>query len=191
MYIRAMQDSIRRILSKILSDRYEDQCSQIKPGVYKCCGNEYVLALYKVKNWSLNIHELTHLDYIFNLKKFLDVFSLEHCRSLFLTDVELVDIDRYLAKLNQTIQTKLLELELDKTNVKLKTYIEKLLENRSKVLKGLRPIKVLNVIALTCNKNVSIRDLDKVIHNAENVLNMDLDPITDSRYAEAIAKFCS
>lgn len=85
---------------------------------------------------------------------------------------------------------KLIELETDKTNVKLQNYVRRLIETRKKILIGIRPIRITNLVALVCNNNVNLKDLDKVMINAKNVLNIDLDPLIERKYAEVITNFC-
>lgn len=190
MYMRIFENFIKRTITNILGGNSREDCRYLRPGIYSC-NNKNILALYRVRDWSINLYELSHLDYIYNLRRFLDVFHIEQCRISFLTDIEPINIDEYLSKLNRRIQIKLTELELDKTNVRLRNYLEKLIEVRKKVLMGINPIRAMIIIALTCENNVDLRDLNKYIHNVETALNIDLDPVLDRRYAEALANFRS
>lgn len=192
MYIKVLEKVVRKKLAEALRyGSFNERCKHVKPGVFSCCNNEFILALYKVKDWPLGIHELSHVDYVYCLRRFLDVFQIESCRTIFYSDIEPLDINEYLAKLNRKIQMKLIELELDKTNVRLRNYVERLIENRKKVLMGIRPIKITNFVALACSNTVDLRDLDKLVSNAKTVLNVDLDPIVEQEYAEILANFRS
>lgn len=191
MYVKMVRDSIEKILSKTTQrTRYSSLCSYVKPGVFECRNGEYVVALYRIKHWAADIHALSQLEYIYSLKRFLDVFQIENCRSIFLADVEPLDASSYITKLDNKLQMKLIELEMDKSNVKLQNYVKKLIETRKKILMGVKPIKITNIVALVCNNNVDPRDVDKVVINVKNVLNIDLDPLIERRYAEAVANFC-
>lgn len=189
MYAKMLGDLIKRRLSNPIATAYRTSCTYVKPGIYSCCDNRYVIALYKVKSWSFSVYDLSHLEYLYYFKRFLELFQVEGCRTIFFTDIEPVDVDKYMAKLNRKLQTKLVELELDKSNVKLQTYIERLQEIRKKVLMGIKPVKLLNIIALACNGNAEFRVLESLANSAKSVFNMDLEPIVDRRYAEVIVNF--
>lgn len=164
----------------------ESICRISESGVFVC--GKYYVALYKIKEWSINIHELTYLDYVYSVKKFLDVFNIENCKTVFYTDVEPVNVDEYLSKLNHAIQMKLVELEIDKANTKLRSYIEKLMDTRKRVLMGIKPVKSSNIIAVVCN-NISLSDIEKIMYKAKSFLDIDLEPILEPHYADFLINF--
>lgn len=164
-------------------------CNYVKPGILSCYNNEVIVALYNVKNWSTDMHDLTQLDYVHNLRRFLEILHIENCRQILLTDIESINTEKYLKKLDQNLQMKLVELSIDKTNVKLRNYVEKLLETRKKVLMGIKPIKTISVMALVCPGNINLKDVENIPLNAKNILNLNLEPILESRLAEVLLNF--
>ncbi|MEM1541564.1 MAG: hypothetical protein QW101_01840 [Ignisphaera sp.] len=185
-----IKDMLKKGLNLITGCRSgRTSCRGIKPGVFKC--NEYLVALYRIKDWSINIHELTYLDYVYNLKKFLDVFNTEFCQTIFYTDIQPVDVNKYLSKLNHMMQMKLVELELDKANTRLRSYIEKLLDIRKRVLMGIKPVKSSNIIAMICSNRVDSDNINNVAYKAKNVLDIDLEPLLETHYAEIFLNFRS
>lgn len=188
MYLNTVKDFLKRGFSLAKGCHNTTiVCGNIRPGQFRC--GEYIVALYRIKDWSINVHELTYLDYIYNLKRFLDVFNTDFCRTIFYTDIEPVGIDEYLSKLNHTIQMKLVELELDRANTRLRSYIEKLLDIRKRVLMGIKPVKSLNIIAIVCSNKAHSDTIDKIVYKAKNILDIDLEPVIESRYAEFLLNF--
>jgi len=185
-----IKDMLKKGLNLIAGCRSDrTSCRNIKPGIFRC--NEYFVALYRIKDWSINIHELTYLDYVYHLKRLLDVFNMELCQTIFYTDIQPVDVNKYLSKLNHMIQMKLVELELDKANTRLRSYIEKLLDIRKRVLMGIKPVKSLNIIAMLCSNRVDSDDISKVVYKAKNILDIDLEPVLETHYAELFFNFRS
>lgn len=192
MYIKTLIKSINKVLAKAVHHHNvgtTSLCSYIKPGILEC-DNNVVVALFRVKDWVINIHDLTQLDYVHNMRKFLEILYVENCREILLTDIELVDVDKYFKKIDRDLQMKFVELSVDKANVKLRNYIEKVLEVRKKVLMGIKPIKALNIVALVCSSNVNLKDVEKIPLNAKNMLNMYLEPVLEDRLAEILLNFC-
>jgi len=190
MYMKTFTQSLIRTLTRVTHRGKEysiSLCRYVKPGIHLC--NDEIIALYKVKNWSLSIHDLAYLDYLHNLRKFLEILYVENCRQILMTDIELVDTDKYLKKLDQSLQLRLVELSVDKTNIKLRTHIEKILENRKKVLMGIKPVKTVSIVALLCPNTVNIKDIERVPLNAKNILNISLEPIVEDMLARAILNF--
>ncbi|MEM1526857.1 MAG: hypothetical protein QXZ41_04450 [Ignisphaera sp.] len=191
VYSKTFVKLLEEAFSKILSiNSSTPVCDYVKPGIFACNEGKYIVALYKVKNWSTDVHTLTQLDYVYGLRRFLELFHIEGCESVFLTDVEYVDADDYMSKLNRKLQMKLVELELDKSNVRLRDYVEKLLEIRKKVLMGIRPIKTSSLVALVCRRNVNLKDIEGIPFDAKNLLNLHLESVLEHRVAEAVINFC-
>ncbi|MEM3980536.1 MAG: hypothetical protein QXF79_04685 [Ignisphaera sp.] len=156
---------------------------------FTCHEDKYIVALYRVKDWPIDVHTLTQLDYVYGLRRFLELFRIEGCKLVFLTDVEYIDIDDYMSKLNHKLQIKLVELELDKSNIRLRDYVEKLLDIRKKVLMGIKPIKTSCIIALVCRHNVNLKDIEKIPLDAKNMLNLHLEFVLEYGIAEAVVNF--
>lgn len=191
MYSKTFAKLLGEVFSKILSiNSSAPVCDYVKPGIFACSEGEYIIALYKVKNWSIDVHTLTQLDYVYGLRRFLELFHIEGCESVFLTDVEFVDADDYASKLNRKLQMKLVELELDKSNLRLRDYVEKLLETRRKVLMGIKPVKTSSLVALVCHRNVNLKDIEGIPFDAKSLLNLHLESVLEHRVAEAIVNFC-
>lgn len=190
MYLKILENAIRKTVTKVLAPRsFIEYCEHLKPGIFKCHDHGPIIALHKINGWSLDFHGLSNLDYVYNLKRFLEAFHIENCKTIFYSDVEPINVNEYLSKLNRKIQMKLIEFELDKTNIKLRNYIERLIETRKKVLMGIRPIKVMNIVALVCDNSTDVEKLEKLVHSAKNMLNIDLDPVNEQRLAELIINF--
>lgn len=192
MYSKTLAKILGRAFEKILPHSNCNSttvCNYVKPGIFVCHENKYIVALYKVKNWPVDVHTLTQLDYVYGLRRFLELFRIEGCKLVFLADVEYVDTDDYMSKLNHKLQMKLVELELDKSNVRLRDYVEKLLEVRKKVLMGIKPIKTSNIIALVCRHDINLKDIEGIPIDAKNMLNLHLEFVLEHRIAEAIINF--
>lgn len=191
MYMKILTRSLSSILAKVIqcNDTFNSSlCKYVKPGILSC-NNEVIIALYKVKDWSLSIHDLAQLDYVYNLRKFLEILQVENCRQILLTDIEIIDSDKYFKKIDHDLQTRLIELSVDKTNVKLRNYIEKILETRKKILIGIKPVKTLSIVALVCPNTINLRDLEKVPSNAKNILNLSLEPVVEDKLALTLLNF--
>uniref|UniRef100_A0A7C2Z8W7 Uncharacterized protein n=1 Tax=Ignisphaera aggregans TaxID=334771 RepID=A0A7C2Z8W7_9CREN len=191
-YIKVFEDTAKIVLAKSLRGGRQSNsgCNYLKPGIFLCFDGQYLMALYRVNRIGMNILSLSQLDYVYFLKRIIDVFHIEGCRCTFLTDIEPVNTEDYVNNLNRKLQMKLVELEADKSNVKLRSLVENLLEVRKKILMGITPARIANIVALVCAKSVGTEKLMEVGTRARNLLSMDLEPVTNLGLAEAIANFC-
>jgi hypothetical protein len=86
-----------------------------------------------------------------------------------------VNIDKYLTTVDSKLQMKIVEIEQDKANTRIRASIEKLLEVRRRVLSGIIPIEISNTIAIVCKDlGVYRESMTKIPKLAKQILNISL-----------------
>lgn len=169
-----------------------DECNIVKPGVFKCrIGGAYSLvALYTISSGGTSVSDLDYTDAVYHMKRFLNIFSMPGCRTIMHFSLQPIDVDSYISEINRKLQMKLVELDLDKSNTKLRSYVEKLISVRRRVLMGMTPVSVSNIIAFICSDNSSnIEKLTSFEHSARSSLNITIAPIVDPMKVYRIINF--
>ncbi len=176
----------------IVGDTPTSRCSAIKPGIFKCKSNNVnsIVALYTISGSNIPINDLEYIDIVYHMKRFLNLFSIPGCRTVAYFSLQSVNMDNYISQINHKLQMKLVELELDKSNTKLRNYIEKLIDIRRRILKGVTPIDVSNIIAFICSDDISnVERLSNIEYSAKNSMNIVLKPVMDPLKAQHIVNF--
>uniref|UniRef100_A0A7C5XNI5 Uncharacterized protein n=1 Tax=Ignisphaera aggregans TaxID=334771 RepID=A0A7C5XNI5_9CREN len=189
--VTALQQ-LRYTLVKHTTKNFVVDCNAIKPGVFRCKTDALsnIVALYTISGNIISIKDLSLIDATYHVKRILDLFSIPGCETITYFSLKPVDIDNYISKINHKLQMKLVELELDKSNTKLRSYVERLIDTRRRVLKGIKPIDISSIIAFICNDSQSyIEILSSIEHSAKNSMNIELKPVTDPMKAVYIANF--
>jgi hypothetical protein len=152
-------------------------CEEIYRGIYRC-GNGYdskLVALYTIEDADIRIDELEYLDLLSHLKRYINTVTPPGCRLITLSKIELVNIDKYLTTVDSKLQMKIVEIEQDKANTRIRASIEKLLEVRRRVLSGIIPIEISNTIAIVCKDlGVYRESMTKIPKLAKQILNISL-----------------
>lgn len=170
----------------------DNKCSAIKPGIFRCrVGSvDNIVALYTISGGSIPVNDLEYTDAVYHMKRFLNLFSVPGCRTITYFSLQPVNIDSYISEINRKLQMKLVELDLDKSNTKLRGYVEKLIGIRRRILKGMIPIDVSNIIAFICSDDsFNVERLTNIEYSAKNSMNVVLTPVTDPMKARQIINF--
>lgn len=168
-------------------------CEPIRPGIFRCrAGSESELvALYEVADVRQDMSELTHVDAVYYLKRFVQFFSMPECRLVTYATLVALDSNKYLEELNRRLQMKLIELEMDKANTRLKTAIERMMEIRRRVLEGVSPLEVNALFSVLCKDSPQNEEkLLSLRQAAKGILGLELKPVGDAFIASALLNFC-
>jgi len=168
-------------------------CNIIKLGVYKCSsrGKEQILALFTFTN-SMHIEDLSNEDVVYILRKLLNSLYIQDCKVSIYTSLEPVDIERYLSELNRKLQMKLIELELDRANTKLRSDVERIIETKRKILRNIPPISIENIIAVVCKPDkeyLLLNAIEKMPLTLKSSFGINIKPIVNISLASLIANF--
>ncbi len=183
---------LRHTLIKHITKNLAMDCNAIKPGIFRCKTDTLsnIVALYTISSNTISIKDLSLIDATYHVKRILDLFSIPGCETITYFSLKPVDIGNYISKINHKLQMKLVELELDKSNIKLRSYVERLIDIRRRVLRGVKPVDVSSIVAFICNDNQSyIEILSSIEHSAKNSMNIELKPVTDPMKAIYITNF--
>lgn len=168
------------------------KCSAIKPGIFRCESNgvNSIVALYTISSGNIPINDLEYIDIVYHMKRFLNLFSIPGCKTVTYFSLQPINIDSYISQINHKLQMKLVELELDKSNTKLRSYVEKLIDIRRRILRGVTPIDLSNIIAFICSDDMSnVERLSNIEYSAKNSMNIILKPVMDPLKALHILNF--
>ncbi len=195
MIIDYMVTFIYKFINRFYTKASNVSCNIIKPGIYKCSNGEkeQILALFTFVN-SMHIEDLSNEDVVYILKKFLSSLYIQDCRVSIYTSLEPVDIEKYLSDLNRKLQMKLIELELDKANTKLRSDVERILETKRKILKNIPPISIENIVVLTCKterEHIILDAIEKIPLTLKSTFGINTKPVTDISLASSIVNFCT
>jgi len=186
---------IYKFINRFYTRASNVSCNIIKPGIYKCSNGEkeQILALFTFAN-SMHIEDLSNEDVVYILRKLLNSLYIQDCRVSIYTSLEPVDIEKYLSELNRKLQMKLIELELDKANTKLRSDVERIIETKRKILKNIPPISVENIVALTCKTDkeyILLNAIEKIPSTLKSAFGINTKPVINMFLASSIANFCT
>lgn len=174
---------LKYTISKYISrNSFSDRCSVVKPGIFRCevDGLSKIVALYTVSGNNTPISDLNCTDILYHVKRLLSLFSVPGCKTITYFSLQPVNIDEYISQINRRLQMKLVELELDKSNTKLRSHVERLVDIRRRVLRGVTPVDMSNVIGFICSDSPSyIETLSAIEYTIRSSMNVALKPITD------------
>lgn len=176
----------------VLRKKGEPLCEELERGIYRC-SNAYeseLVALYTIENADVRIDELAYTDFLNHLKRYISTIIPPGCYLITLSRIGLVNVDRYLSHIDSKLQMKIVELEQDKANTRLRASIENLLEVRKRVLSGVIPIEISNTIAIVCKDLSTYREsLAKVPKLAKQILNISMKSVRAPIIAAQIINF--
>ncbi len=199
---RSLSPSINRVLSllskarKIPTILFKTNnvvaCIEVGRGIYRC-GDNYkskLVAFYTITDVGIRLEELELIDIVTHLKKLVNALVPPGCSIVTLSKIEPVNVDKFLSAVNTKLQMKLVELEQDKANTRLRSSLEKLMETRKKVLSGITPVTIENIVAVMCDDLELYREqLKKIPKIAEHVLNIKLKAVKNPQLASYITNF--
>lgn len=185
---------MHRFFSRFHTGVSNVNCNIIKPGVYKCNNSEeeQIIALFTFTN-SMHIEDLSNEDVIYILKKLLNSLYIQDCKVSIYTSLEPMDIEKYLSDLNRKLQMKLIELELDKANTKLRNDVERILETKRRILKNIPPMTIENIAIMTCKsdkEHIILNAVEKIPSSLRSVFGIMVKPVINIFLASSIANFC-
>lgn len=183
---------IRYIVSNIVRNPTIGKCHAVKPGIFKCeaDGIGSIIALYTISSCTAPVNELEYTDIVYHVKRFINLFTIPGCKTVTYFSLHPVNIDSYISQINHKLQMKLVELDFDKSNTKLRSYVEKLIDVRRRILRGITPVDVSNIIAFICGDDASyIEKLSTIEYTARNTMNIVLKPVVDPLKALHIINF--
>lgn len=137
------------------------KCEEIGKGVYRCYSNSEtkLAALYSVEDSFIRIEEIEYIDFLTHLKRYINTLAPPGCLLVTISSVAPLNPDSYLTKINSKLQMKLIELESDKTNTRLRSLIERLIEIRKRVLSGMMPIETSVIATVICRDTKAHEDM--------------------------------
>ena len=190
----SIKEMIRRI-TKICVLRYrkEDLCEEIDGGLYRCFDgyNQWIVTLYTLEESFIRVEELEYIDFLNHLKKYITTLIPPGCSLLTVSSIRPINVDKYLSSIGHKLQMKLIELESDKSNTRLRDTIERLIEIRKRILSGIIPVETSNLIAVICrDAEINKTLLKRIPHVAKQVLGVTLRSVSDMRKAIEVINFC-
>ncbi|MEM0214169.1 MAG: hypothetical protein QW348_07990, partial [Ignisphaera sp.] len=98
--------------------------------------------------------------------------------------------DSYLSKINSKLQMKLVELESDKANTRLRSLVERLMEIRKRVLSGMIPIETSVLAAVICRDTKAYEDmLVNMPQVSKQILGISLKSVRDFEKISQLINF--
>jgi hypothetical protein len=167
-------------------------CIEVERGIYRCSDSykSKLVAFYTITDVSIRLEELELIDIVTHLKRLVNALAPPGCSIVTLSKIEPVNVDKFLSTINTKLQMKLIELEQDKANTRLRSSLEKLMETRKKVLSGITPVTIENIVAVICDDLELYREqLKKIPKIAEQVLNIKLKAVKNLQLANYITNF--
>ncbi len=185
---------IYKLFNKFRIGTSNVNCDIMRPGIYRCSngGEERIIALFTFAN-NMHIEDLSNEDTVHILKRFLNSLYIHDCKISVYTSLEPVDIEKYLSDLNRKLQMKLVELELDKANTRLKSDVERIFEIKRKILGNIPPVAIENIVVLACKpdkEHIILKAIEKIPTSLKPVFGIVMKPVTNNFLASSIANFC-
>ncbi|MEM0026798.1 MAG: hypothetical protein QXT53_02510 [Ignisphaera sp.] len=183
--------TLPRLFSKRIHGR-DFKCEEIRRGVYRCYSRSEtkLVALYNVEDSLVRIEEMEYIDFLTHLKRYISTLAPPGCSLVTISSVVPLNPDSYLSKINSKLQMKLVELESDKTNTRLRNLIERLIEIRKRVLSGVMPIETSILAAVICRDTKAHEDmLMNIPRISKQILGISLKGVRDLERISQIINF--
>ncbi len=159
---------MRFLVSRSEGDRCRSE------GTYLICRygvKDYTICRIRILRVSKSIEEFDPREISLMYAKFLGILSRYGCRACIHVDVEPIDVDRFVRKIESEIQVKLVEKEYDPSNMRIRKRLEYLVSLRRKILRGSRPCSISSVIDIVCPLS-NVESVILVIEELMRVLSM-------------------
>lgn len=167
-------------------------CEEIRKSVYRCHNNSNakLVALYTIEDSFVRIEEMEYVDFLTHLKRYINTLAPPGCILMTVSSTGVLSPDSYLSKINSKLQMKLVELESDRTNTRLRSLVERLIEIRKRVLSGVMPVETSILTAIICDDARTYEDmLINIPQIAKHVLGISLKRVRDAGKALQIINF--
>ncbi|MCC6045217.1 MAG: hypothetical protein LM572_00335 [Ignisphaera sp.] len=191
--VKAISISLGNSLRRLISWKNRSLCEELSRGIYKCSDDHSskLIALYTIEEANIRLEELEYLDFLSHLKRYLNTIIPPGCHLMTLSKIEPINTDKFLSNIDGKLQMRLVELEQDKANTRLRASIEKLLEVRKRILSGMIPFEISSIIAIVCRDlNIYRESLVKIPGLAKQMLNISLSHVKNPGIATQLSNFC-
>ncbi|MEL9939435.1 MAG: hypothetical protein QXH86_00205 [Ignisphaera sp.] len=183
--------TIPRLFSKRIYGK-DFRCEEIRRGVYRCYSRSEarLVALYSLEDSFARIEEMEYIDFLTHLKRYISTLAPPGCSLVSISSVTPLNPDSYLSKINSKLQMKLVELESDKANTRLRSLVERLMEIRKRVLSGMIPIETSVLAAVICRDTKAYEDmLVNMPQVSKQILGISLKSVRDFEKISQLINF--
>ncbi len=132
-------------------------------------------------------------DLVNRVRHLIEVLTQSSCRAFFVTSVRRLGVSDTLKHLDRKLQMKLVELDSDRLNVKLRKEVEDLRNTRKELLRGALPLEIASSIIVRCSDARDLENAVRTLRAMQDFLGIECEVrrLNDAELVEYLEKFRS